>query len=147
MYVTQGLHRGVQQTPDAAMTICCGRERTFREVAERVARLAGGLRGLGVDSGDRVAMLSLNSDRYHEYLLAVPWADAVLNPVNIRWSAAEIAYSLVDAEATILLVDDMFAPMVPALQAERPVLATIVPQGDGPLPDGVIAYESLIAES
>ena len=38
-------------------------------------------------SGDRVAILSLNSDRYLEYLFGVPWADAVLNPIDTRWSA------------------------------------------------------------
>jgi acyl-CoA synthetase (AMP-forming)/AMP-acid ligase II len=38
-------------------------------------------------------MLSLNSDRYREFLLGVPWAGAVVNPVNTRWSPAEVAYS------------------------------------------------------
>ena len=36
--------------------------------------------------GDRVGMLSLNSDRYIEYFFAVPWAGGVLNPCNTRWS-------------------------------------------------------------
>jgi acyl-CoA synthetase (AMP-forming)/AMP-acid ligase II len=91
VYLTQGLHRAVQQQPDQVMTICGERRRTFAEVADRVARLAGALRALGVGDGDRVAMLALNSDRYSEYLLAVPWANAVLNPVNVRWSGPEIA--------------------------------------------------------
>lgn len=58
-------------------------------------------------------MLSLNSDRYHEYLLAVPWADAALNPINIRWSPAEIAYSLRDSQTNVLLVDDVFVRRSP----------------------------------
>ena len=126
MYLTQGLHRAVQQTPDAVMTVCGDRRRTARQVAERVARLAGALRGLGVGDGDRVAMLSLNSDRYHEYLLAVPWANAVLNPVNTRWSAAEIVYSLRDSTTTVLLVDDTFASLVPVLQESYPELTTVI---------------------
>jgi acyl-CoA synthetase (AMP-forming)/AMP-acid ligase II len=125
MYLTQGLHRALQQQPDEVMTIFGARRRTFREVASRVARLAGALRELGVTGGDRVAMLALNSDRYHEYLLAVPGADAVLNPVNFRWSAAEIAYSLRDSASRVLLVDDMFAPMLPALRGGW------MPTGDG----------------
>ncbi|MFB7722246.1 long-chain-fatty-acid--CoA ligase [Nocardia sp. NPDC056100] len=145
MYLTQGLHRAAQQTPDAVMTICGDRTRTFREVLDRVSRLAGALRALGVGDGDRVAMLGLNSDRYHEYLLAVPWANAVLNPVNIRWSPVEIAYSLVDSGTEVLLVDDAFAPMLPALREQHPGLTTVIHCGDGPTPEGALGYEELIA--
>src|SRR5690242_12253514 len=145
MYLTQGLHRAVQQQPEALMTICGDRRRTFRAVADRVARLAGALRGLGVAKGDRVGILALNSDRYAEYLLAVPWADAVLNPVNIRWSPAEIAYSLTDCDTKVLFVDDAFAPMLPALRDAVPGLTTVIHLGDGPCPDGTLAYEVLIA--
>ncbi|MBL1078248.1 long-chain-fatty-acid--CoA ligase [Nocardia sp. 2] len=147
MYLTQGLHRAVQQHPDGIMTICGERTRTFAEVADRVARLAGGLRGLGVEPGDRVAILALNSDRYHEYLLAVPWADAVLNPANIRWSPAEIAYSLVDSGTSVLFVDDAFAPMLPALRAAVPELRAVVHCGDGPTPEHAVGHEELIAAS
>jgi len=148
MYLTQGLHRAVQQQPDQVMTIFGDRERTFREVAARVARLAAALRGLGVGGSDRVAMLALNSDRYSEYLLAVPWANAVLNPVNSRWSAAEIGYSLRDSQTRVLLVDDVFAPMLPALREAVPDLATVIYAGDGPPPGGIpamLGYEDLIA--
>jgi acyl-CoA synthetase (AMP-forming)/AMP-acid ligase II len=147
MYLTQGLHRSVQQTPEATMTICGERVKTFREVADRVARLAGALQGLGVGRGDRVAILSLNSDRYHEALLAVPWADAVVNPVNIRWSAPEIVYALDDSESAVLFVDDAFAPMVPALRAGSRSLTTLIHCGDGPTPEGMLAFEELVEGS
>lgn len=144
MYVTQGLHRAVQQKPDAVATVFGDRQRTFGEVADRVARLAGALRELGVGAGDRVAMLSLNSDRYHEYLLAVPWADAVLTPVNIRWSPVEIAYSLRDADARVLLVDDAFAAVLPTVRRDHPGLTTVIHTGDGPTPEGALSYEGLV---
>src|SRR4051812_23442920 len=115
MYLTQGLHRSIQQKPDGMATIFDDRGRAFAEQGERVARLAGALRGLGVMPGDRVAYLGLNSDRFIEYYLAVPWADAVVNPVNFRWSAAEIGYSLADSQTRVLLVDDGFADLVPAI--------------------------------
>ncbi|HSI55446.1 MAG TPA: AMP-binding protein, partial [Ramlibacter sp.] len=66
-YMTQALHRAMQQRPAAVATVFGERQRTWRELGERVARLAAGLRALGVAPGDRVAMLSLNSDRYLEY--------------------------------------------------------------------------------
>lgn len=145
MYLTQGLHRSLQATPQRIATIYKDRVRTYAEHADRIARFAAGLHGLGVKVGDRVAILSLNSDRYAEYLLAVPWAGAAVNPVNIRWSPAEIAYSMTDSDTHVLLIDDAFVPMAPALLAKAPGLTTLIHCGDGPTPEGMISYEDLVA--
>src|ERR1700756_2587969 len=103
MYLTQALCRAVQKKPDAIATVYKGRRQTFRQLAERVARLAGGFHSLGLKPDDRVAILSRNSDRYLECYLAIWWAGGAANPVNIRWSAAEIAYSLDDCGTQILI--------------------------------------------
>jgi len=134
MYLTQSLHRNLQQNPDRAATIYRDRTRTMAESVDRIARLAGALTGLGIQRGDRVGILALNSDRYQEYFYAVPWMGAVLNPVNIRWSPAEISYSLVESDTRVLLVDDAFAPMIPALCEQFPGLSTVIHCGDGELP-------------
>ncbi|AEF40713.1 acyl-CoA synthetase [Hoyosella subflava] len=147
MYLTQGLHRWATATPGRVATICGDRSRTYAELSDRVSRLASGLRGIDIKDGDRVGVLALNSDRYIESLFAVPWANAVLNPVNIRWSPAEIAYSLEDSQTRVLIVDDVFAPAVPAVQQIYPALTTVIHAGDGPTPDFAISYEQLIAES
>jgi len=73
------------------------------ETYERVGRLAGALRRLGARPGDGVGIFALNSDRSHELLLVVPWAGGVVNAVNIRWSPAEVAYSLIDCQTDLLL--------------------------------------------
>ncbi|HEY2205915.1 MAG TPA: AMP-binding protein [Pseudonocardia sp.] len=78
-------------------------------------------------------------------LLAVPWADAVVVPVNTRWSPAEIAFSLADSGTAVLVVDDSFAPTVPRLRTEAPVLRTVVHAGRGAAPDGALDLEELIA--
>jgi non-ribosomal peptide synthetase component E (peptide arylation enzyme) len=51
MYLTQGLHRAVQATPGKIATVHGDRQRTFAEHADRVARFAGALRGLGHSAG------------------------------------------------------------------------------------------------
>ncbi|GAA4875400.1 acyl-CoA synthetase [Actinomycetospora straminea] len=145
MEITQALHRAAQQTPDLPATIAGERVRTWTECRDRVARLAAALQELGVGAGDRVAMLSLNSDRFHEYLFAVPWAGGVVTPVNIRWSPAEIAFSLEDAGAAVLVVDDAFVPAVPAIREAAPVVRTVVYAGDGAVPDGMLGFEDLVA--
>jgi acyl-CoA synthetase (AMP-forming)/AMP-acid ligase II len=103
VHLTQSLHLAAQRGRDRVSTVFGDRRRTVGESVDRVARLAGALRGLGVDTGDRVGIYALNSDRYHELLLAVPWAGAVVNPVKVRCSAAEAAYSLVDRRTDVLL--------------------------------------------
>ena len=147
MYLTQALHRAVQQHPDRIAVRFGGRQQTFRQFADRVARLAGALRKLGMQTGDRVAMLSLNSDRYLEYQMAVPWGGGVLNPCNIRWSAAEILYSLNDSGSTILLVDESFRPMVEQFRGDAASLREVIYCGDGDAPAGMHGYEALLAAS
>ncbi|MCF2533957.1 acyl-CoA synthetase [Yinghuangia soli] len=147
MYLTQSLHRALQQRADKPMAICGDRMRTTREVADRVARLAGGMRALGVAPDDRVAVLALNSDRYHETFYAAWWIGAAVNPVNIRWSPAEISYALDDAGATVLFVDDAFLAHVPDLRAACPKLRVVVHCGDTVPPPGMVGYEALIADA
>lgn len=147
MYLTQALHRSVQQHPDRIAVIFGDRRRTFRELADRVARLAGALQGLGLRAGDRVAMLSLNSDRYLEYQVGVPWAGGVLNPCNIRWSPAEILYSLNDSGSSILLVDDTFKHLVEQFQRDATTLRHVIYCGDAAAPAGLHDYEALLTRS
>ncbi|HEY5854308.1 MAG TPA: long-chain fatty acid--CoA ligase [Aldersonia sp.] len=147
MFLTQSLHRSVQQRPDAIYSIFGSRALTNTEVMDRVSRLAGGLRTLGVGKDDRVALLSLNSDKYLQMLLAVPWADAVLVPVNIRWSVKEIAYSLVDSGAEVLFIDDAFLPMLPALREECPALGEVVYCGEADAPAGTVSLDELATKS
>jgi acyl-CoA synthetase (AMP-forming)/AMP-acid ligase II len=144
MYLTQPLHRNLQSSPEKTMTICGERSHTVRQFVERVSRLAGALRQLGVSSGERVGILSLNSDRYMEYLNAVPWADAVLNPCNSRWSVKENAYALNDSETVILLVDDHFKNMGQALREQVPCLRQLIYVGDEATPEGMLNYEDLL---
>lgn len=147
MYLTQPLHRAVQQYPDRIAVRWGDKSRTYGEFVDRVARFAGALQELGVQEGDRVAMLSLNSERYLEYQMAVPWAGAVLNPCNIRWSPAEILYSLEDSGSIVLLVDDAFTGMVPQFRRESTTLREFIYCGDGETPEGMRSYEALVAQS
>ena len=134
MNLTQGLHRAVQQHPDGIATICAGRTRTHAESVDRIARLAAGLTNCGVEDGERAAILSLNSDRYHEFLAATLWAGGVVVPVNLRWSIAEIAESLSEVDARVLVVDDAFAGHVPGIREAHPRLEYVIHAGDGPRP-------------
>jgi acyl-CoA synthetase (AMP-forming)/AMP-acid ligase II len=142
-YLTQPLHRLAREMPDVVATIDQGRERTWMQVADRVGRLAGVLVDAGLQPGDRVSLLAQNSDLYLEYLLGVPWAGGVINPINIRWTVAEIAFSLADCTTEILIVDDHFAAMIPALRASALTLRLIL--STGPAMAGCQSYEAALA--
>ncbi len=145
MYLTQALHKAVRECPDNVAVVEGSRRITFRQLAERSARLAGALRALGVQPGDRVGMMSLNSQRYVEYYFGVWWMGGVINAVNVRWSPAEVAYSLDDCDTRVLLVDRTFAPLVEPLRPLSKSLQTVIYCGDEPAPDGMLDYEQLLA--
>lgn len=145
MYLTQSVHRAAAMTPGNVATICGPRIRNWAELKDRVSRLAGALCGLGVGKGDRVAILSLNSDRYLEACFAVWWADAVVVPMNTRWSVAEHIYSIEDAGASLLFIDDAFLAAGIAVRDACPQIAHTIHMGDAETPEGCRAYEALIA--
>ncbi|NWK96246.1 fatty-acid--CoA ligase [Sphingobium lactosutens] len=142
-YLTQPLHRLIRELPNAIATVDRGRRRTWAQVGDRIARLAGLLIDAGLRPGDRVALLAQNSDLYLDYMLGVWWAGGVLNPVNIRWTVDEIAFSLTDCTTSILIVDDHFSPMIPALRAAAPTLRLILTTG--PAAPECVDYESALA--
>jgi len=147
MYLTQNLHNSIQQTPDKVATVFQGRQRTFAEIGERVARFAAGLRALGLQAGDRISMLALNSDWYLEYYLATYWAGGVVNPINTRWSVEEISYALNDCGSRFLIVDDTFIGVVDELRSQCPELGTVIHVGDGPPPGDLYSWETLVADN
>jgi acyl-CoA synthetase (AMP-forming)/AMP-acid ligase II len=147
MELTQPLHKALQERPHATVLVCGTRRSDFTTFVGRVARLAGVLQSLGLAPGDRVGMLGLNSDRYVEYLYATWWAGGVINPVNIRWSAREVAYSLDDCDTRILLADAAFGAVAAEQRQLSKSLATLLHFGDGPAPEGMLDAEALMAQA
>jgi long-chain acyl-CoA synthetase len=142
--LTQLIRTNVQRHGDKPATRFSGRERTWRAVQDRVARLAAGLHGLGVGEGDRVAVLALNSDRYYEFYFGVSWAGAVFVPVNTRLAPAEFIHWLNDSGSQVLFVDDNFLEAVAGIRGSLESVRHFVYMGEGSLPDGFLAYEDLV---
>jgi long-chain acyl-CoA synthetase len=138
MSVLQGLRRACQINPMGAATIEGNRTRSWLEFRDRVSRLAGVLRAAGVKPGDRVAILSLNSVSYLEYFYAVPWAGALVVPLNTRLAAPELVAIINDAGAAALVVDDAFAAMLPALKPQLTTVRAIWVTGQAAIPDAVM---------
>lgn len=109
MQLTQGLRRSRDLYGKMTATICNGRVRDWETVADRVARLAGGLIARGVKPGDHIAILALNSDYYIEVFYAISWAGGVAVPFNTRWAEAEINHAIEDSTAKFVFLGPEFA--------------------------------------
>ena len=146
MNLTHGLRRASQINPNGLATVFGNRRRSWREIGERVACLAAGLRSLGLNLGDRVAILALNSDRYLELYLAAAWAGTVIVPLNIRWSLLENEDAMRDCRATVLFVDKTFAATGATLAKTLPGMK-LVYADDGDVPADIEGYEALLLRS
>lgn len=94
-----------------------------------------------------MAYLGLNSDRYLDFFLAVPWAGGVFVPVNVRLAPAEVVDWLSDSGSEVLFIDDAFAPMLPAIAPEVPSLRQVIFTGEREAPAGALAHDALIEAS
>ncbi len=84
----------------------CGDQRlTYRDFGSRLRRLNGYLRGLGVEPGGRVAVLSFNSIPFTELYCGISMGGWVQVPLNFRWAEPELAYALQDSGARVLFCD------------------------------------------
>ncbi|PHR83817.1 MAG: fatty-acid--CoA ligase [Colwellia sp.] len=144
MYYYQALQRNATMFGDDVGTSFGERERTWKEVELRVAKLAGALVEQGVEQKNHVAILAMNSDRYFEYYNAIPWIGGVVVPLNIRWSLKENIYSLENSESSVLFVDDAFLEMGKELAKQCEKIQLIIYMGEGETPENMLNYEQLI---
>lgn len=120
---------------------------TFDEIAADAARLASGLRHLGVEPGQRVATFCWNHHQHAVAYLGIPSMGAVLHTVNIRLAADQIAYLLAHAEDGILIADGSLLPLLSPrpgmLDGVRTVVVVGEPKADVPVP--TVDFEDVLA--
>src|ERR1700733_11865140 len=104
------------------------RRRDHAEVAERTARIAGGLHGLGVRQGDSVCVLMRNDITFIEAAYAAMRLGAYAVPVNWHYKPEEINYVLRDSGAPVLIGHtDMLHQLRDAIPAGVSVLSVPTP--------------------
>ncbi|HEV8494827.1 MAG TPA: long-chain-fatty-acid--CoA ligase, partial [Candidatus Angelobacter sp.] len=116
-----------QQFPGRTAVVCGDQRFTYAQFSDRTARQAGALRSLGVGCGERVAFLGANCHRLLEGYYGVLEAGGVLLPLNIRLASQELAYILNDSEATVLLFEEQFIPLVESFRKELSSVKCFVP--------------------
>ena len=124
------------------------RRYTYAQLLDRCVRLASALAQLGVKRLDTVAIIASNIPEMIEAHFAVPMLGAVLNPLNTRLDAGNIAFSLMHGNATILIVDAEYSPLVrQALQqVDREIVVIDIDSSElQAAPLGKHTYGALIA--
>ena len=86
--------------------------RAGREFVDRVARLAAVLRDLGMQDGDRVAMLGTTATAISSFISAFSGLAMFVVPINSRFALPEMIEQVEDAEPVVLIVDDSLAGWV-----------------------------------
>jgi fatty-acyl-CoA synthase len=125
---------------------------TYRQMNERIHRLANGLEKLGVKKGDTVCVFDYDSHRYLECFFAIPMMGAVLHTQNWRLSPEQIVYTMNHAEDDVVIIHTDFLPLFEAVKDQvKSVKKIILIDEDGVKPQTKLAidaeYEDLLASS
>jgi fatty-acyl-CoA synthase len=123
---------------------------TYRDLHQRVRRLAGALTALGVRPGDTVAVMDYDSHRYLECFFAVPMIGAVLHTINVRLTPEQILYTIGHAEDDVILVNADFLPLIEAIRGRIDTVKKYVLLSDtSAVPETTVdlagEYEALLA--
>lgn len=137
------------QCPDQEIIYRDIKRQTYRELRERIGRLASGLTGLGIRPGDTVAVMDWDSHRYLECFFAIPMMGAVLHTINVRLPAEQILYTINHARDAIILVNTDFLPLLEQIfERIEPVKKLVIMSDTGKAPattlDIATEYESLL---
>jgi acyl-CoA synthetase (AMP-forming)/AMP-acid ligase II len=142
--LTQILERAAQMYPDAPAITFEGRTHTWREYHQRCARLAGALKALGVRAGDRVAIISHNSDYFCEVFYGPAMIGAIYAGINCRWALPEMIACVEDCTPKVLIADKSFVEEARAMSAACPGIDTLIYADSGETPEGFLNYDVLL---
>ncbi len=129
-------------TPDALaqLDLASRRRFTYRDMNDRVGRLAAHLVSLGVSRGDRVGFLAMNSTDVMETIFATWRIGAVSLALNFRLTAPELEFIVNDARPKVVIIDQDFAELADALRELTDVAHWLATDGRG----GATPYEEAL---
>jgi len=139
------LDRAIRFFPDREAMIDGDVRLTYRELGDRVNRLANALLALGLERGDRVAILDWNSHRYAEAYYACAIAGLTFLPLNSRLAALELEYIFNDSDARAVLLSAPFLDVYQQVKSKAPSLEFSIGMGLEETPGGFRDYEDMLS--
>jgi fatty-acyl-CoA synthase len=121
------------------------RSLTFRGWNDRSCKLANALLGLGLEKGDRIAVLAYNCLEWMEIYAALAKAGLAVVPINFRLIGSEVRYIVENSEAKAIIVQDDLLDRVETIRAEHLIAEDKYIHFGGGTPSGYRSYEDLVA--
>jgi fatty-acyl-CoA synthase len=90
---------------------------TYADFHRRARRAASALTRLGLQPGDRVSTMMWTHATHMHLFFGIPCAGGIINPLNLRLHAQELAAIVRHAGSRFLIVDDALLPVYEALRA------------------------------
>ncbi len=123
-------------------------EYSFKEWNERACRLSNGLKDLGVGYKDTFAVIAYNRGEWMDIYSSCGKGGQIVVPVMFRLAGPEIEYIVNHAECKGFIVEAPFVDLINSIKDKLPVPKdAYIYLGDGPVPEGYIGYEELLAKS
>lgn len=124
------------------------RSLSFEDWDRRANRLSNALIGLGLNKGDRVAVLAYNCIEWAEIYMATAKAGIVAVPLNFRLSSPEIAHILYDAGAKAVIAQHSLVGLIDEIRETQSVAGVaLISFGQQASSDGWLSYEELMASA
>jgi fatty-acyl-CoA synthase len=144
MSVGDIIRRSAKLFGDETAVVFQGKEITYNELYENSNRIANSLIEMGINKGDVVSVISLNSPEYIELIFAVTKIGAVINPINVMLSPQDIAYIIGHADAKIIFAEEFFADAVDKVAGSKQKVLIERGLGKG---DGWVKYSDMLNAS
>jgi long-chain acyl-CoA synthetase len=116
----------VEENPDGPATLFFGSRLKYRQLDQLVSKFADSLAGMGVEKGDRVALLLPNLPGYAIAHFAVLKLGAVLVPTNPLYVERELEHQLNDSGAEVVVTLDRLYPRLAKIRKNTLVRHIVV---------------------
>jgi len=143
MILGELLSRNARRYPEKTALVCGDTRLSFRQLNDRVNRLANGLMSLGLRKGDRVVIIADTSPQHMEVSFATLKCGMVVASLNPRLPTRDLLHLMNNAAPKAVVLDQEHKPLVESLRpdingVERFIIA-------GPAQDDMLGYEELLS--
>ena len=145
------LEERAKEYPKRAALLYEGKVISFEELNKSVNRLGNGLKDLGIERGDRVAIMLPNTPEFVYSFFACQKLGAVAVPFNTMYKGGEILYILRDCGAKAIITLNSSVPLINEIKPELPHLQYIITTGERSLtfadPESTVFLQGVLSKN